>query len=398
MEFQSICKARKLPAIWQEPQKDWPSRRQEILALLQQEEYGFFPEQAEQVTFEVLQEEKNFCAGKVTLSRVKITARWKDKVFSFPIRVSVPNAPGKHPFFVHINFRPDVPDRYLPIEEICDRGFAVLSVYYEDVTPDGWPRRYVNEPEGSIRPVRKADGSEVPCAYEGVNPDDLYEVLFGILPCADAAAKPSMCKLGSESINPTRCGKIALWAWAASRAMDYAETLENLDMEKSAVIGHSRLGKTALLAGALDERFRYIISNDSGCSGAAVSRGKGGESIERITNRFGYWFCDDYKKYSGKEDSLPFDQHFLLAASAPRKVYVASAVEDTWADPDSEYLSCFGASEVYEKLGMEGLVGPDRLPGPGDVYHGGNVGYHLRKGTHYLSREDWKYFMDFMLG
>ena len=214
------------------------------------------------------------------------------------------------------------------------------------------------------------------------------------------------CKLPSDPLveilykgiekQPYHAGKIRMWAWAASRALDYALTLECLDPDRAAVIGHSRLGKTALVAGMLDERFKMVISNDSGCSGAAILRGKKGEMIEKITNVFPHWFCDNYKKYAGKEDEQPFDQHFLVAASAPRHVYVASAELDWWADPVSEFLSCYAADEVYRRLGLTGFVCEDVIPQPLCKYQEGMIGYHVRTGDHYLGREDWNLYMDYM--
>ena len=359
--LREMYEKRGLMQIWDSEKISWEERRKEIVALLCKEEYGFFPAKHEKISFEVLSEDVRFCAGKSTLYKVKVSVSFGKKEFSFPIYANIPKKEGKHPFFVHINFTDGVPDKCLPIEEICDRGFAVISFSYRDVTEDDVLLTVEHKPKS--------------------NELDLYEVLF------ERKAAPETME----------CGKIAFWAWAASRAMDYAETLDCLDLTKAAVVGHSRLGKTALLAGALDERFRYVISNDSGCSGAAISRDKVGESIERITTRFFYWFCKDYYKYRAKEQELPFDQHFLIAASAPRKVYVASAVEDTWADPDSEYLACYAASEVYEKLGMKGFVCPDRLPQVGDVLQEGNILYHLRSGCHYFSREDWGHYMDYLL-
>ena len=187
-----------------------------------------------------------------------------------------------------------------------------------------------------------------------------------------------------------------IWAWAASILRDYAETLDYLDHERCAVIGHSRLGKTALVAGMIDERFKIAISNDSGCSGAALSRDKLGEDIDFICNRFPFWFCENYYKYKRNEHKLPFDQHFLLASIAPRRVYVASAEEDLWADPMSEYLSCFAASEVYEKLGLKGFVAEEKPPAEDSFYHAGEIAYHIRRGKHYLSRKDWNYYMDYI--
>ena len=160
--------------------------------------------------------------------------------------------------------------------------------------------------------------------------------------------------------------------------------------------GHSRLGKTALLAGALDDRFYCAYSNDSGCSGAALSRQKEGEKIKDIVGQFPYWFCERYADYVDREDELPFDQHALLAANAPHYVYVASASEDLWAYPKNEYLACVAVSEYFESLGLAGFVHPDRLAEVGDCFHEGTVGYHLRKGGHFLRPEDWHLFLTFL--
>jgi len=178
--------------------------------------------------------------------------------------------------------------------------------------------------------------------------------------------------------------------------MDYAQTLDELDSSKICVIGHSRLGKTALLAGALDERFFCTVSNNSGCSGAALSREKGGESIRDILNRFPFWFCKNYEKYADNESALPFDQHFLIAANIPHRVYIASAQEDAWACPENEYLAAAEASQYYEKHTGSGLVHPHRMASVGECFHEGVIAYHLRSGGHYLGREDWKYFIKYL--
>lgn len=348
--LEELLAKRKLMKIWDKG-SDWQTRRKEILEILLNEEYGIFPPKPVELLYSVIKEEPNFCAGKATLKKVVLTAKLEDgSCFSFPIHTAIPNAEGKYPFFIHINFRDNIPDKYMPTEEIIDNGFAVLSFCHNDITTDN---------------------------------KDFTNGLAGIL------YKDKKRELTSP-------GKIAIWSWAARRVLDYAETLSNLDLDRATVVGHSRLGKTALLTGAVDQRFYCSISNDSGCSGAAITRDKQGEKINVIYKVFPFWFCENYGKYMDREHDLPFDQHFLLAAIAPRKVYVASAKEDIWADPESEFLSCVAASEVYEKLGLKGLISPDRLPVAGDKFHEGNIGYHLRSGSHYLSREDWQNFIKFL--
>ncbi|MBE7042397.1 MAG: alpha/beta hydrolase [Ruminococcaceae bacterium] len=333
--LETMLKERKLPSFLE---------REKMLKVLLEEEYGFLPPVPDNIRFEETEPFiPNFCAGKAISKKTQIISKWGKKEFSFPCYVSIPKKEGKHPFFVCINFRDNVPDRYIPVEEIIDNGFGVISFCYQDVTSDS---------------------------------DDFTDGLAGVL---------------YENGVRGKCdaGKIAMWAWAAHRVMDYAQTLDNLDLNCSTVCGHSRLGKTALLAAATDERFQFAYSNDSGCCGAAISRGKIGESVKRICNVFPFWFCERFLKYKECEETMPFDQHYLLASIAPRHVYIASALEDTWADPDSEMLSCVVVSEVFEKYGKTGFVCEDRLPQAGDTYHEGTVGYHLREGLHYFGREDW---------
>jgi hypothetical protein len=191
---------------------------------------------------------------------------------------------------------------------------------------------------------------------------------------------------GIGSVIPIPSGKFAVWAWGARVVAAYLLTRKEIDPHTLAVIGHSRLGKTALLAGAQDPCFSYVIGNNSGCAGASLFRGKHGERIKEITQRFPFWFLPDFKQYADHEDELPFDQHQLLALIAPRYLYVTSAEEDAWSDPYSEYLGCVAASELFHKKGLDGLEGNDP-----------HIGYHLRSGTHYLSRYDWDKVMDFIL-
>lgn len=331
--------------------------KEEMMEILLREEYGYMPPRPDgSSSASIVSDEikechmHNYCAGKATIQKFNITSKIYGEDFTFPIYVTIPKGEGKHPFFVHINFRPNVPDMYLPIEEIVDRGFAVISFCYKDVTSD-----------------------------DGNFDDGIAEIITR--------------HIGRGASTP---GKIAMWAWAAQRALDFAYTLDCLDLENAAVCGHSRLGKTALLAAATDERFKFAYSNDSGCSGAAIARGTAGETVEDICRVFPYWFCENYKKYVNNESNMPFDQHYLIASIAPRYVYVASAEEDAWADPTCEFLSCVAASEEYERYGLRGVVHNGEIPAARGVLHGGEIGYHIRKGTHYMSREDWNLVIDFI--
>ena len=340
--LQNILQGRGVPALL---------TREKMLETMQKEVYGYLPPKPDSLEWKVQNAFiPDFCAGKASSQRVELTAKLGDKTFTFPFVAVIPNAPGPHPFFIHINFRPDVPDRYMPSEEIVDNGFAVLSIYYQDVTTDN---------------------------------GDFQNGLAGVL-------------YENGQRGPHDAGKIAMWAWAAQRVLDYAEQEPRLDKTCVTVCGHSRLGKTALFCGATDERFTFVYSNNSGCSGAAITRDKMGETVEIITRAFPFWFCENYWQYANREHEMPFDQHYLVASVAPRYAYVASAKEDTWADPYSEMLSCVAASPAYEALGRDGFICDDRLPEVGDRWHAGHIGYHLRAGQHYFGREDWNTVMDFI--
>jgi len=358
--IQQLLATRKLPELLQfqdgAPVKttaDWQLRRREILEIFQQNEFGFLPPAPQCVYCDSWETDERFCAGNAPLTKLALHAELANgKAFTFPVYQVIPKADKPLPAFIHISFRADMPDRYMPGEEICDNGFALFSFCYQDITRDN---------------ADFADGlAEYFCT--------------------------------ARETNPASPGKIALWAWAAMRVMDYIETLPQIDQTRVAVVGHSRLGKTALFAGAMDERFALTISNDSGCGGAALSRSKTGENIADICRAFPFWFCKNYQNFAEKETNAPFDQHFLLACMAPRGLYAASASEDAWADPTSEFLACAAASEVWALFGKAGLSHQDRPPQSGEDYPNGCIGYHLRSGCHYFSRYDWIRYMRFLRG
>ena len=331
---------------------DFEKRRVELKKILEDEIYGVMPPKPDHLEVKVVSEDIVFCAGKAPLRKYEAICTVGEHKFTIPFYSVIPKSEKPLPAFIHINFRDSVPDKYMPSEEICDRGFAVFSFCYNDVS--------VDDPD----------------------PNKLR----------DKTAKYLMPPRRTK----TSPGKIALWAWFAMRIMDYIEELDYIDKDNVAVIGHSRLGKTALVAGAFDERFKYVISNCSGCSGAAITRGKIGESVQRITSFFPHWFCKNYLDNADDFESRGFDQNFLMALSVPRHVLVGSAEEDLWADPTSEFLCLAETNRAYALYEMRGLVHNDEVPAPGTVLSDGDASYHHRHGKHYFSREDWLVYMAFI--
>jgi hypothetical protein len=334
--------------------ESWPKRREELLTLLQENIYGYTPAPPKKVTGKVIKKTPPHAfAGKAIHETVEVSFDTPYGDFSFPLQVIVPVNVPKPPVFLHIAFRPDIPDKYTPAEELIDNGFALALFYYQDVVNDN---------------------------HFGDYSDGLGKLF-----------------IGSRKREKTEWGKIGMWAYAASRAMDYLVTREDIDAEKVAVVGHSRLGKTALWCAARDTRFFTAISNNSGKGGASLMRHATGETVKSFLDAGSWdWFCEKWKEYHGHENEIPYDQHFVLACIAPRYILVGSAEIDPGADPKSEFLSCVAASEVYRLLGKTGLVTEDKYPVPDTALHQGEIGYHIRKGLHYFSRTDWLYYMDYL--
>ncbi len=340
--------------------EEWErGRREEVLRLFEEQVFGAAPVgRPERMTFEVERTE-GWMEGAAVRKQVRIRTEGPggENVIRLLLFVPAGTEARPVPAFLLINNRGQehmdaTRERrtdFWPAEAIVARGFAAAAFDNADADPD------------------RHDGFR-----DGVH----------------GAFDPPGAPRPSHA-----WGTIGAWAWAASRAMDYLETDPGVEASKVAVVGHSRGGKTALWAGATDPRFAMVVSNDSGCTGAAVSRGKAGETVRQINDRFPHWFCENYKAYNDNEDALPVDQHMLIGLIAPRHVYVASATEDLWADPQSEFLGLTFASPVYRLYGMEGIAGA--MPGPEQPLHTNGMGYHLRTGGHEMTVYDWERFMEY---
>ena len=195
------------------------------------------------------------------------------------------------------------------------------------------------------------------------------------------------------SHSPDKWGTIALYAWAMSRMVDVLRDDASTAKAPVIAVGHSRMGKTALLAGAMDERFAMAIPLQAGCGGTAPSRGKIGESVKQINDRFPHWFNSRFKEFGERPEKLPFDQHHLVALMAPRPVLFANAVEDTWANPAGQFEVLRAADPVYRLLGAGGCDAKE-MP-PLDTLTNGTLAYWIRPGKHEMRTEDWRTFLEF---
>jgi len=370
------------------PVKDantWRSRRRpEILRLFEESVYGRSPGKPDGVKVETVEVEPRALGGAATRKQARILLTGRADGAALDLLVYLPNPrQGPSPVFLGLNFggnhtvHEDPAIRLAkgwvakdegaadhrttdaargrdagswPIETILSRGYGFATAYYGDLEPD--------HTEGLKDSVRTRFG---PGAGGKLSPGDW--------------------------------GAIGAWAWGLRRALDYLETDREVDAKRVALMGHSRLGKTALWAGAQDERFALVISNESGEGGAALARRRFGETVASITRAFPHWFAGRFKEYSDREATLPVDSHMLLALMAPRPLYVASAQEDQWADPRGEFLAAKAAEPVYGLLGKDGL-GVLEMPAP-DTPIGGTIGYHVRRGPHGLTAYDWQQYLAF---
>jgi hypothetical protein len=363
-------------------------RRPELLSLFSREMFGAVPGLLAKAQFHVTSDQKDALGGLARRKEVTIRLSGEDEKQSVEVKVLLylpAKANNPSPVFLGYNFygnhsihtdsgitlstswmrdnedkgvkenqatedsRGTSSNRW-PIEMILKRGYGVVTAYYGDIDPDfhdGW--------QNGIHPMFYRESQNAP--------------------------------------EPHQWGSVAAWAWGLSRIMDYLETDAQVASNKVSVMGHSRLGKTSLWAGATDQRFAVVISNNSGCGGAALSRRSFGETVRRINSSFPHWFCGNFAFYNDRESLLPFDQHQLIALIAPRPVYIASAQEDRWADPKGEFLSGVHADPVYRLLGKNG-ISEREMPEVNQPI-GNTIGYHIRTGKHNVTVFDWEQYLRF---
>ena len=324
-------------------------RRPEILHLFETYQFGRIPAGPYPVRMEVVSSEPGALHGLATRKQIVMHFSSDAAGPKANLLLYVPTRrPGPVPVFLGLNFNGNhsvaadpgirlnevwtrqtrqIPDagtrgnqaQQWQVEKILGRGYALATIYYGDMEPD-------------------FDGG----------------IGYGV--------RPLFLRAGQTEPAAGDWGAIGAWAWGLSRAVDYLEKDPDIDSKKIALMGHSRLGKAALWAGAQDTRFAIVISNESGEGGASLSRRNYGEDLRHLNTAFPHWFCANYHRYTGHESLLPMDSHMLLALIAPRPLYVASAEEDRDSDPRGEFLAAVNAGPVYQLLGKRG-IGTDRMPG-----------------------------------
>jgi hypothetical protein len=362
------------------------NRRPQILELFRGEVYGRSPEAPSRPLFSVASIDDASLSGLATRKEVSISLTGTAAGPAMKLLVYTPNASEKlgrrTPLFLGLNF-------YGNHTIHRDRGISLAQGWIpNDSLTDGRSPEMLRGVQSSSWPVETIlrRGYGLATAYYGdISPDNSHGLSTGIHRWYQ---EHGLLPRAGDS-----WGALAGWAWGLSRAMDYLVQDPDVASDKVAVVGHSRLGKATLWAAAQDERFALVISNNSGCGGAALARRRFGETVADINRAFPHWFCENYKQFGGHEDLLTVDQHALLSLIAPRPLYVASAQLDLQADPMGEFLAARCANPVYRLFGTDGLP-VEQFPAAG-VPVMGRIGYHVRRGRHAITQFDWSQFIAF---
>jgi hypothetical protein len=363
--------------------KQWETkRRPEILKLFTTQMYGQSPGRPANMKFKVFDTDAKAFGGLATRRQVTVFFNGTAKGPKMDILIYLPNQ-VKHrvPVFLGLNFHGNQAvdsDKAIHISDSWmgpkDRG--VVNNRATEIT------RGEDSPQWPIKMLLKR-GYGIATVYAGdITPDNAKSQPAGVL-----AMYPQLQQQGDNF------SAIAAWAWGLSRAMDYLETDPGVDASKVIVTGTSRMGKASVWAGATDRRFAIVISNESGAGGAKLFHHWEAENVERLCKVFPHWFCHNFQHYIGKDTTMAFDQHMVLALVAPRPLYVASAKGSEITDSYGEFLSAKYAAPVYKLFHTSGL--PTQKWPDVDRPVFGQIGYHMRSGKHDILPYDWEQFMNF---
>ncbi len=363
--------------------REWRDlRRPELLELFADQEYGrTLVGRPSSLRFIVRESIPNARGGRATRLRVGILFEGREDGRQMELLVYLPNqVKGPVPVFLGLNF---------------DGNYAT-AVDPDLPIPHHWVMAKSGDPATDHQPVAASRGvhqHQFAYAYALEHGYGIATAAYGeIEPDAPGHWREGPRGLGPEP-GPHDWGCIGAWAWGLSRAMDYLESNPRVDARRVAVMGFSRLGKAAVWAGAQDERFAMVISQDSGAGGVALSKRLFGEDIAHLTGSLGHWFAPSFAQYANHEEALPIDQHELIALIAPRPILILSATEDSWSDPKGEFLGGQGADPVYRLLKTDGLAAKT-WPSPSELIPS-SIGYFLRPGSHDVTLEDWQAMITF---
>jgi len=358
-------------------------RRGELKALFQHYMYGYMPPPPG-ISARVTKTDKTVLDGRATLKEVEITLKNLAGQQSPRIRLAL--------------FIPNGAKRPAPVFLALNRCGNHGVVDHPAVTIDErlWSEDKRNAPQNQRRGWR-ADfwclatlidrGYAFATFYQSDIDPDKHDFGDGVHPhYPDLPGPPE-----------SRWGTISAWAWGLHRCVDYLVTDRDVDKQCIAVIGHSRRGKTALFAGAMDERIALVVPHQSGTGGCALSRNNNQETVERINRVFPHWFNDQFVKFGGKEDKLPFDQHMLIALVAPRPLLDTAGLKDTWANYESALRALRAADPVYKFLGGSGMVGPGVVTADEKITarNAGTLLQYRRDTKHLLNKDYWEAMLDF---
>jgi hypothetical protein len=360
--------------------EEWEKvRKPELKELFQHYMYGHLPPKPEKVEFVVLHEDKQAFGGKATLREIEIRYDLFGKSNPLPIRLLLvfPNdRKSPVPVFVGPNFTGNYalvtdPKVKLPDAWVMSRDAGVVN---NKATDAGRGKALkVWDFEQAV-----AKGCAIATFYCGdVQPDrpNEKEGMRALLPS------------GSDTET------IATWAWGCHRCVDYLVQCPEVDGRRIAVVGHSRLGKTALLAGAFDDRIAVVMPHQAGCGGTGPSRHDNpkAETVKRINTSFPHWFCTNFKAFNDATAKIPFDQNCLVALCAPRPVLFTNATEDEWANPKGQFAVLKAAEPAYKLYGAKGCAAT-AFPEINNLVDS-RLGYWIRPGKHAMTPDDWTTFL-----
>ncbi len=363
--------------------KKWEKeRRPELLEYFENNVYGRIPRDIKLESYTTLEQDNNALNGKATRKQIALNFKHSNKSLSFTILLYLPKNIKNPPLFLGYNF-------YGNHTITNDDAVLISTAWARNNEPFGIKNNTLTEESRGKRSYRWAiekildAGYGLATIYYGEVDPDINNFSDGI--------HSLLYDKNQTQPKPDEWGSIAAWSWGMSRALDYFKKDKEVNASKVIAFGHSRLGKTSLWAGATDQRFAGVISNNSGCGGAALSKRKFGETIGKINHVFPHWFCDNFNQYNDNEEALAVDQHQLLSLIAPRPLYVASAEGDKWADPKGEFLSAYYASPVYDLYNKKGIKSM-QMPKVNEPIHN-TVSYHIRSGKHDVTDYDWENYI-----